>query len=142
SGDQRRLLVNESWQSFASTPDSYMSLLDEKYKTTTLETLSLISYAEGRTYMHDVLLRDTDQMSMAHALEIRVPLLDHKLVEYLFMLPGACKLHDHQSKPLLTYSLSSDIPDECVNRPKHGFELPFAIWLKKSLKSEVQASFL
>src|SRR5204863_5580099 len=118
SGDQRRLLVNESWQSFASTPDSYMSLLDEKYKTTTLETLSLISYAEGRTYMHDVLLRDTDQMSMAHALEVRVPLLDHKLVEYLMGLPDESKVSNGTPKRLLVESLDGLLPDPIVHRPK------------------------
>ena len=135
SSDQRRSLLNEAWQSFASPPDSYISLLDEKYKTTTLETLSLISYAEGRTYMHDVLLRDTDQMSMAHALEVRVPLLDHKLVEYLMGLPDEPKVSNGTPKRLLVESLNGLLPEEIVHRPKRGFALPFDPWMRADLRA-------
>ena len=56
-----------------------------------VDLMSLVSYAESRTYMHDVLLRDTDQMSMRHGLEVRVPLLDHELVEYVMRLPRSVK---------------------------------------------------
>ncbi len=75
--------------------------------------------------MLSTLLRDTDQMSMAHALEIRVPLIDHKLVEFLFTLPGSLKVDKNFPKPLLTKALGNDIPKECIFRPKQGFELPF-----------------
>jgi asparagine synthase (glutamine-hydrolysing) len=95
--------------------------------------LSLISYAEGRTYMHDVLLRDTDQMSMAHALEVRVPLLDHKLVEYLMGLPDERKVSNGTPKRLLVESLNGLLPEEIVQRPKRGFTLPFEPWMRGGL---------
>ena len=135
SKDQRRLLVNEMWRSIASVPDSYTNLLEEKFKDATLETLSLISYAEGRTYMHDVLLRDTDQMSMAHALEVRVPLLDHKLVEYLMGLPDEHKVSNGTPKRLLVESLDGLLPETIVHRPKRGFTLPFDPWMRGELRS-------
>ena len=135
SDEQRRLLVNETWQSIAASPDSYTNLLEGKFKDATLETLSLISYAEGRTYMHDVLLRDTDQMSMAHALEVRVPLLDHKLVEYLMGLPDEAKVSNGTPKRLLVESLDGLLPDEIVHRPKRGFTLPFDPWMRADLRA-------
>jgi asparagine synthase (glutamine-hydrolysing) len=97
--------------------------------------MSMVSYAEARTYMHDVLLRDTDQMSMASGLEVRVPLLDHRLVEYLMGLPDAVKLPRTVPKRLLVESLGSALPDDCVRRRKQGFVLPFDLWMKGDLRS-------
>jgi asparagine synthase (glutamine-hydrolysing) len=101
-----------------------------------LDLMSLVSYAEARTYMHDVLLRDTDQMSMRHGLEVRVPLLDHKLVEYVMGLPDAVKQsREDRPKRLLLDSLGASLPDECVNRPKRGFVLPFDLWMRNDLRA-------
>jgi len=97
---------------------------------------------EIQTYMLSTLLRDTDQMSMAHALEVRVPLIDHKLVEFLFTLPGYLKVDKNVPKPLLTKSLGNAIPRECIYRPKRGFELPFEVWLREKLQEEMKESFL
>ena len=119
-------------------PPTFDRILTE---TAEYDPINRASALELQTYMLSTLLRDTDQMSMAHALEVRVPLLDHKLVEYIFSLPGDRKLNSHQPKPLLTYSMNGDIPSECVHRPKRGFELPFAIWLKASLQSQVRGEF-
>lgn len=134
--EQRRFLMHDSWeQSVSKRPDPYVELLEEKYRATTAaEMLSLISYAEGRTYMHDVLLRDTDQMSMAHALEARVPLLDHVLVEYLMGLPDERKVSNGTPKRLLVESLDGLLPDEIVHRPKRGFTLPFNLWMRGGLR--------
>jgi len=92
--------------------------------------------------MLSTLLRDTDQMSMAHALEVRVPFLDHMLVEYLFTLPGTCKLDPVHPKPLLTRVLKDILPNQCIYRPTRGFALPFAAWLHDSLEVEMQSSFV
>jgi asparagine synthase (glutamine-hydrolysing) len=93
-----------------------------------------VSFAEARTYMHDVLLRDTDQMSMAHALEIRVPLLDHRLVEYVTSLPDEQKQANGTPKRLLVESLDGLLPADIVHRPKQGFTLPFAPWMRGALR--------
>lgn len=95
--------------------------------------LSRVSYAEINTYMQNVLLRDTDQMSMAHALEVRVPFLDHKLVEYIYGIRDDFK-YPSTPKKLLIDSLGDLLPDEIVNRPKMGFTFPWEIWLKNELK--------
>lgn len=95
--------------------------------------LSQISVLEMQSYMVNVLLRDTDQMSMAHALEVRVPFLDHELVELVLAIPDAIK-YPHSTKKLLVDALGELLPPEIVNRPKMGFTLPFAHWMKHELR--------
>ena len=106
------------------------------------DPINRASAFELQTYMLSTLLRDTDQMSMAHALEVRVPLIDHKLVEFLFTLPGHIKVDKGLPKPLLTKVLGDSIPQECIFRPKQGFELPFEIWLRECLQKEMAEKFL
>lgn len=96
--------------------------------------LSRVSFAEINTYMQNVLLRDTDQMSMAHALEVRVPFLDHQLVEYVYGIRDDFK-YPTQPKKLLVESLGELLPSEIVDRPKMGFTFPWEVWLKEDLKS-------
>ena len=98
-----------------------------------LPLLSQVSIAEITSYMQNVLLRDTDQMSMAVALEVRVPFLDYQLVEYVL------GVSDEYKKPiipkkLLVDSLGDLLPPEVVHRPKMGFVFPWEVWLRKELK--------
>lgn len=95
--------------------------------------LSSVSIAEIRTYLQNTLLRDTDQMSMAVALEVREPFLDHKLIEFVLGVKDEYKF-PHSPKKLLTDSLGDLLPGEIVNRPKMGFTLPWQYWLKNELK--------
>jgi asparagine synthase (glutamine-hydrolysing) len=97
-------------------------------------SLSHVSFNEINTYMQNVLLRDTDQMSMANALEVRVPFLDHELAEYVFNIPNKYK-YPHSPKKLLVDSLGSLLPREIVDRPKMGFVLPWDNWLKGEMRS-------
>lgn len=102
--------------------------------TSTLPLFSKVSVAEMSTYMQNILLRDSDQMSMAHALEIRVPFMDHRLVEYVL---GVCDdiKYPHSPKQLLTDSFAELLPPEVINRPKMGFTFPWAGWMRNELKS-------
>ncbi len=96
--------------------------------------LSRVSYSEINTYMQNVLLRDTDQMSMAHALEVRTPFLDHELVQYVWGVRDEVKFPTTPKK-LLVEALGDLLPPEIVNRPKMGFTLPWITWMKKDLSS-------
>lgn len=99
-----------------------------------LPFLSQVSVAEIYTYMQNVLLRDSDQMSMAHALEVRVPFLDHNLVEYVMGVADPEK-YPKTPKKLLTDSLGTLLPREIIDRPKMGFTLPWEHWMKSELRS-------
>ena len=103
--------------------------------------LSRVSLFEIKTYMQNVLLRDADQMSMAVALEVRVPFLDYKLVEFVLGINDAYKF-PHTQKKLLVDSLGDLLPPEIVNRPKMGFILPWKDWLKVELKEFCEENIL
>jgi asparagine synthase (glutamine-hydrolysing) len=96
--------------------------------------LTAVSLAETCTYMENTLLRDADQMSMAVALEVRVPFLDHSLVEYVLSLPDRVK-YPYSPKKLLVDSVAGLLPEDIVNRPKMGFTLPWKEWMKTELRS-------
>jgi len=98
-----------------------------------LPLLSKVSVLEMQTYMQNVLLRDTDQMSMAHALEVREPFLDHRLVQLALSIPDDQK-YPHSPKQLLTDAVGDLIPREIIDRPKMGFTFPWAKWMKEDLK--------
>lgn len=95
--------------------------------------LSLCTVGEMETYTRDVLLRDTDQMSMAHALEVRAPFFDYRLIEYVLSLPDALK-YPHSPKQLLVDALAPRLPVEITARKKMGFTLPIDRWLRRELK--------
>lgn len=103
-----------------------------------LDLINRLSYLETRTYMLNTLLRDSDFMSMAHGLELRVPLLDHRLAGLVFSLPGACKTDPNLPKPLLLRALPVELPPDIVHRPKTGFHLPFEHWLRDQLRAQVE----
>jgi asparagine synthase (glutamine-hydrolysing) len=97
------------------------------------------SRAELATYTHHQLLRDTDVMSMAHSLEVRVPLLDHRLVEAVLSLPSHIKASGQGPKPLLVQALGDDLPPMIRERQgKQGFTFPFDKWLRGPLRGEVE----
>ena len=101
-----------------------------------------ISWLELRTYMASTLLRDTDGMSMRHSLEVRVPFLDHPLVE--FALASAQRNAagvDEQPKALLLAALGDLLPAEVVEQRKRTFTLPWEEWMRGALRAPVAAAF-
>lgn len=96
--------------------------------------LSAISINEINTYLNTTLLKDTDQMSMAVALEVREPFLDFNLVDFVLNVPDKYK-YPETPKKLLTDSLKGILPEEIINRKKMGFTLPWKLWLQNELKS-------
>ncbi len=102
-----------------------------------LDRLNQVSLLEARTYMANTLLRDSDQMSMAHSLELRVPFADHLLAAFLLGIPGEKKGFHRAGKLWLRQAFGNRLPPEVFEREKMGFTLPFAVWLKGPLAKEV-----
>ncbi|MFY9558903.1 MAG: asparagine synthase (glutamine-hydrolyzing) [Terriglobales bacterium] len=107
-----------------------------------LDPVNRVSYLESHWYMRNTLLRDSDFMSMAHGLELRVPFLDRALVEACFRIPGKRKLQGKLPKSLLLASLGVELPREIVRRPKRGFTLPFERWLRGEMRPVVEDALL
>jgi asparagine synthase (glutamine-hydrolysing) len=102
---------------------------------------SLISAWELRTYMADVLLRDSDVMSMRHSLELRVPFIDRPLIEWLWRQPAHFKGDHRHPKSVLAEATSDILPPGLMNRRKRGFTLPFPTWMRKDLRPFLEDTF-
>jgi asparagine synthase (glutamine-hydrolysing) len=105
------------------------------------DAFQTISAWELRTYMADVLLRDSDVMSMAHSLELRVPFIDAPFIEWLWAQPARFKTGGGQTKAALGAALGDLLPGEIRRREKHGFTLPFAVWMRRELKPFLEDTF-
>lgn len=127
----RKVLLNKQVDELIGNT-SVKSLKNNKSCTVVNNITSQTSLREMETYMQHVLLRDSDQMSMAHSLELRVPFLDHELVEFALSLPDQLKPY---GKKILVQSLKEKLPDSIVNRPKMGFVFPWEHWLRNELFS-------
>jgi asparagine synthase (glutamine-hydrolysing) len=103
------------------------------------DIVNTMSQLELRGYMANTLLRDTDAMSMAHSLEVRVPFVDVNVVNYVLSLPGDWKLRNGSAKPLLADALADLLPRDFLARPKMGFTLPFEKWLQQNLRHEISS---
>ncbi|HEX5875359.1 MAG TPA: asparagine synthase C-terminal domain-containing protein, partial [Pyrinomonadaceae bacterium] len=106
------------------------------------DAINTISQLELKGYMTNTLLRDTDAMSMAHSLEVRVPFVDRKVVDYVLSLPGEWKM-DRGSRPkaLLADAVADLLPRDFMSRPKMGFTLPFEKWMQHDLRSKISSVF-
>lgn len=110
------------------------SMLDERASDTgRFPLLSQFSIGEILGYTQNVLLKDTDQFSMAHALEVREPFFDFRLVEYVLQVPDRMK-YPKYPKSLLVEAVAPLLPDEIVHRKKMGFTLPWASWMHGELR--------
>jgi asparagine synthase (glutamine-hydrolysing) len=105
-----------------------------------VEPVAGISWLEMRTYMVSTLLRDTDSVSMAGSLEVRVPFLDTPLVEFVGSLPDSARVQEGVSKALLRAALAGMIPAEILDQKKRTFTLPWEEWLRASLGPRVENS--
>ena len=104
--------------------------------------LSRIQYLDLKTYLVGDILTKVDRASMAHGLEVRVPILDHEFVEWLAGLPPELKLRGRQGKYLFKKSLESRLPNEILYRAKMGFAVPLASWFRGPLRERVKSALL
>ena len=102
-----------------------------------LNTLDAMLYIDSKTWLPDDLLIKADKMTMANSIELRVPLLDHHVLEFAASLPSNFKLNGFTTKYILKKALSQKIPREIRNRKKTGFPVPYESWLRSELKDVV-----
>lgn len=122
--EQRLILGHENGQ--AATLN-----YEELARAQALSPVDAATFLDFSVYMRNTLLRDVDVMSMAHSLELRVPFLDHPLIEYVTQLPSAMKIDERQPKVLLTEAFADLLPPEVIYRKKMGFCFPIGLWLQR-----------
>jgi asparagine synthase (glutamine-hydrolysing) len=96
--------------------------------------LDHLLYLDSKTYLPGDILVKVDRMSMANSLETRAPLLDHRLIEFAQTIPASFKLRGLETKYILKRAAQGLIPDEIINRPKRGFDVPIRRWLNRELR--------
>jgi asparagine synthase (glutamine-hydrolysing) len=111
-------------------------------KANTDDSLALIQYLDLKTYLVGDINTKVDRASMAHSLEVREPLMDHKLIEWLATLQSSKKIRGQEGKYLLKKAMEPHLPDDVLYRPKMGFSVPLARWFRGPLKQRVKESLL
>src|SRR5215469_7124029 len=101
--------------------------------------LNQMLYIDTKTWLPDDLLIKADKMTMANSLELRVPLLDHRLLEFAASLPTQYKLNGLTLKYIWKKALAKRVPETILKRKKAGFPVPYESWLRKELKDDVRA---
>lgn len=128
-----RLFTGELSKCLAAYDSS--NVLREHYDAAgPLDPLSRIQYVDIKTYLADDILTKVDRASMANSLEVRCPLLDHKLMELVARMPSSLKLRRGQGKYIFKKALSAVLPKEVLYRPKKGFAVPVAEWFRGQLR--------
>jgi asparagine synthase (glutamine-hydrolysing) len=128
----RGFFAAEQVASLLGANESQVNDVAQKYFSTSTDEVSPAAFnrLEFRRYLHDQLLRDTDIFSMAHSIEARVPLLDHRVVEYVSRMNPASKLCTALNKPLLVNSVDHPLVRQAASRSKRGFSFPMDRWMK------------
>ena len=130
-----RINLYQSWLLTELNGSSASSLLEWRFdQVADLDLLTQQQYVDVKTYLADNILAKVDRMSMAASIEARVPLLDHRIVEFGLNLPKSLKLKRLRTKIALRRLASPSLPPEILNKPKQGFSIPLKHWLRGPLK--------
>jgi asparagine synthase (glutamine-hydrolysing) len=136
---------NRQWQQFYAS--GFAGSVDKKFSSQAATKyfrnnhragpLGKMLYVDTKTWLPDDLLIKADKMTMANSIELRVPLLDHKVLEFAAALPQNLKIRGLTTKYIAKKALSGRVPSEILNRKKAGFPVPYAKWLRHDLKDWV-----
>ncbi|HMT06739.1 MAG TPA: asparagine synthase (glutamine-hydrolyzing) [Pyrinomonadaceae bacterium] len=129
---QRELFARETREKFDSE-NPFVRQNSWLEKTDAQDTLDKLLYADTKTYLHELLMKQ-DQMSMAASIESRVPFLDHKLAEFSAKMPRKMKLRGGTTKWILREAMKGILPTEILDRPKMGFPVPVGQWFRGEFK--------
>ena len=131
--DQMRRLFHDDAFDEMSRHDPWRASLAAFAPTGGGEWLAAVQHHDLQTYLPLDILTKVDRMTMAHSIEARPPLLDHKLVEFAATIPAHMRLRGGTTKYLLKRAMRGILPDAIIDRPKHGFAVPLARWFRGDL---------
>ncbi len=142
SDDMRNKLFSDEFKQTLQGYNAVEVFQRHADKAPSKHPLSLIQYLDLKTYLVGDIHTKVDRASMANSLEVRAPLLDHKLIEWVSGLNPNLKLHGQQSKYILKKAMEPYLPNNVLYRSKMGFSVPLAEWFRGPLKQRVQDSLL
>jgi asparagine synthase (glutamine-hydrolysing) len=142
SSGQRQRLFAPTFQRELAGYNSLQVFRHHAKHARTQDPLALIQYLDCKTWLVGDINTKVDRASMAHSLEVREPLMDHELVEWLATLPSHLKLRDGEGKYIFKKAFESLLPHDVLYRPKMGFSGPMASWLRGPLRQRMEDSVL
>ena len=131
---EKQLLYTDDFSRGLKGHDPNRFILEKLGHISSTEPLDQQEYIDITTYLVDDILVKVDRMSMAVSLEARVPLLDHRFVEFAATIPGPLRLQGKRTKHILKQAMAGILPDFIINRGKEGFSIPIKNWMKNELK--------
>ncbi|MDD5297579.1 MAG: amidotransferase 1, exosortase A system-associated [Rhodocyclaceae bacterium] len=141
-GDMRQRLFSASFRKQLGGYDASEIFRRHAARAGTDDPLGLIQYIDTKTYLVGDINTKVDRASMAHSLEVREPLMDHLLVEWLATLPSSLKLKNGEGKYFLKKALEARLPGDVLYRPKMGFSVPLDRWFRGPLRERVRTAVL
>ena len=141
-GDMRTQLFSADFRNTLGGYDALEVFRRHADAANTDDPLALIQYLDTKTYLVGDINTKVDRASMAHSLEVREPLMDHPLVEWLATLPSDLKIRGQEGKFLLKKAMEPLLPNDVLYRPKMGFSVPLAAWFRGPLKQRVRDAVL
>lgn len=141
-GDERRALFSPAFQRSLGGYGALEVFRLYAGQAQTEDPLALIQYLDYKTWLVGGINTKVDRASMAHSLEVREPLMDHLLVEWLATLPSDFKIRAGQGKVIFKQAYEPLLPRDVLYRPKMGFSVPLAAWLRGPLKDRVRLALL
>ena len=138
----RAQLFSEQFKSGIAGYDAQEVFNRHAVRAKTDDPLALIQYLDLKTYLVGDINTKVDRASMAHSLEVREPLMDHEVVEWLATLSSSLKVRGQEGKYLLKKSMEPMLSDDILYRPKMGFAVPLARWFRGPLKARVREAVL
>lgn len=133
----RRSLYQEDWGKRISCGSTAKYLKDVLAGANRRQLLNRMLYVDVKTWLPDDLLVKADKMTMANSVELRVPYLDHEVLEFSARLPENAKVRGFTTKHILKQAFLGRVPREILNRPKTGFPVPYEAWLRRELREPV-----
>ena len=140
--DQRAQLLSPEVRRDLQGYQAAQVMRDHARRAPRTDALSLVQYLDIKTYLPGDILVKVDRASMAHSLEVRVPMLDYTLIDWAFSLPADVKLRGAEGKYILKKSLEPYLPNDVLYRKKMGFAVPVARWFRGPLRAKVRSTLL
>lgn len=140
--DMRRNLFSSKFRSELAGFNAIEVFRRHAANAQTDDPLALIQYLDTKTYLVGDINTKVDRASMAHSLEVREPLMDHKLVEWLASLPSGLKVKGQEGKYVFKKAMEPLLPRDVLYRPKMGFAVPLSRWFRGPLKERVREAIL
>ena len=141
-GPMRQQLFSPAFKTALGGYNAQQVFDDHAARAGTDDPLALIQYLDLKTYLVGDINTKVDRASMAHSLEVREPLMDHELIEWVATLPSSLKVQGQEGKYLLKKAMEPALSDDILYRPKMGFSVPLARWFRGPLKARVREAIL